>query len=139
MMESVKIVQTSVSAEEDRILRLWTPILLRSIVVVAMTVLVTGLVLTATIAPNYFVHRYRRIQLGHLIGRESLPTIWSNLLAGQPHAVLTVGLFILTLVPLARVAFCLVLFIKTRDVAYVGFTAYVFAALIIGFLLGHIG
>jgi uncharacterized membrane protein len=139
MMESVKIVQTSVSAEEDRILRLWTPILLRSIVVVAMTVLVTGLVLTATIAPNYFVHRYRQIQLGHLIGRESLPTIWSNLLAGQPHAVLTVGLFILTLVPLARVAFCLVLFIKTRDVAYVGFTAYVFAALIIGFLLGHIG
>jgi uncharacterized membrane protein len=139
MTESVKIVQTSVSAEEDRILRLWTPILLRSIVVVAMTVLVTGLVLTATIAPNYFVHRYRQIQLGHLIGRESLPTIWSNLLAGQPHAVLTVGLFMLTLVPLARVAFCLVLFIKTRDIAYVGFTSYVFAALIIGFLLGHIG
>jgi uncharacterized membrane protein len=139
MTESVKIVQTSVSAEEDRILRLWTPILLRSIVVVAMAVLVTGLVLTATIAPNYFVHRYRQIQLGHLIGRESLPTIWSNLLAGQPHAVLTVGLFMLTLVPLARVAFCLVLFIKTRDIAYVGFTSYVFAALIIGFLLGHIG
>jgi uncharacterized membrane protein len=139
MTESVKIVQTSVSAEEDRILRLWTPILLRSIVVGAMPVLVTGLVLTATIAPNYFVHRYRQIQLGHLIGRESLPTIWSNLLAGQPHAVLTVGLFMLTLVPLARVAFCLVLFIKTRDIAYVGFTSYVFAALIIGFLLGHIG
>jgi uncharacterized membrane protein len=139
MAESVNIQQTSVSAEEDRILRLWTPILLRSIVVVAMTVLVTGLVLTATIAPNYFVDRYRQIQLGHLIGSESLATIWFNLLAGQPHAVLTVGLFMLTLVPLARVAFCLLLFIKTRDVAYVGFTAYVFAALIIGFLLGHIG
>jgi uncharacterized membrane protein len=139
MVESVKFVQTSVSAEEDRILRLWTPILLRSIVVVAMTVLATGLVLTATISPNYFVHRYRQIQLGHLFGRESLTTIRSNLLAGQPHAVLTLGLFMLTLVPLARVAFCLVLFIKTRDVAYVGFTAYVFAALIIGFLLGHVG
>ena len=139
MAESVKIQETSVSAEEDRILRLWTPILLRSIVVIAMSVLVTGLILTATTAPNYFVHRYRQIQLGHLIGRESLPTIWSNLLAGQPHAVLTVGLFILTLVPLARVAFCLVLFIKTRDVAYIGFTAYVLAALILGALLGHIG
>jgi len=139
MAESVRIQQTSVNAEEDRILRLWTPILLRSIVVVAMAVLIMGLVLTATIAPNYFVQRYRQIQLGHLLGRESLASIWSNLVAGQPHAVLTIGLFILTLVPLARVAFCLALFIKTRDIAYVGFTAYVFTALIIGFLLGHIG
>lgn len=139
MAESVKIQQTTVSAEEDRILRLWTPILLRSIVIAAMTVLIAGLVLTATIAPNYFVNRYRQIQLGHLLGREHLATIWSNLLAGQPHAVLTVGLYLLTLVPLGRVAFCLVLFIKTRDIAYIGFTAYVFAALIIGFLIGHIG
>jgi uncharacterized membrane protein len=139
MPESIRIRQTSTSEEEDRILRLWTPILLRSIVVVAMSVLVTGLVLTATVAPNYFVQRYRQVQLGHLLGRESLTSIWSNLVAGKPHAVLTVGLFILTLVPLARVAFCLVLFIKTRDLAYVGFTAYVFAALIIGCLLGHIG
>jgi uncharacterized membrane protein len=139
MAGSAKIKQSLVSAEEDRILRLWTPILLRTIVVVAMTVLVTGLILTATIAPNYFVLRYRQIQLGHLIGRESLATIWSNLIAGRPHAVLTVGLFMLTLVPLARVAFCLALFIKTGDIAYVGFTAYVFAALIIGLLLGHIG
>ena len=139
MAGSVKIQQSSVSAEEDRILRLWTPILLRSIVVVAMAVLIIGLVLTTTIAPNYFVHRYRQIQLGHLLGRESLANIWSNILAGRPHAVLTVGLYILTLVPLVRVAFCLVLFIKSRDIAYVGFTAYVFAALIIGFLLGHVG
>ena len=139
MAELVKTQQTSVSAEEDRILRLWTPILLRSIVIVAMTVLIAGLVLTATIAPHYFVNRYHQIQLGHLLGREHLVSIWSNLLAGQPHAVLTVGLYLLTLVPLARVAFCLVLFIKTRDIAYIGFTAYVFAALIIGFLLGHVG
>ncbi|MBV8359619.1 MAG: DUF1634 domain-containing protein [Deltaproteobacteria bacterium] len=135
----MKIQQAPVSAEEDRILRLWTPILLRSIVIISMTVLIAGLVLTATIAPNYFVNRYHQIQLGHLLGREHLATIWSNLVAGQPHAVLTVGLYLLTLVPLARVAFCLVLFIKTRDIAYIGFTAYVFAALIIGFLLGHVG
>ena len=139
MAELEKIQQPSVSAQEDRILRLWTPILLRSIVIVSMTVLIAGLVLTATIAPNYFVNRYHQIQLGHLLGREHLATIWSNLVAGQPHAVLTVGLYLLTLVPLARVAFCLVLFIKTRDIAYIGFTAYVFAALIIGFLLGHVG
>jgi uncharacterized membrane protein len=139
MSESERIRLTSLNAEEDRILRRWTPILLRSIVIGAMTVLLTGLFLTATVAPNYFVDRYRQIQLGHLFGRESLASIWSNVLAGKPHAVLTVGLYMLTLVPLARVAFCLVLFIKTRDIAYVGFTAYVFAALIIGLLLGHVG
>ena len=139
MGEFVKSQQTSAGAEEDRILRRWTPVLLRSIVIAAMTVLIAGLALTATFAPNYFVGRYRQIQLGHLLSRESLAGIWSNLVAGKPHAVLTVGLYLLTLVPLARVAFCLVLFIKTRDIAYVGFTAYVFAALIIGFLLGHVG
>ena len=126
-------------AEEDRILRYWTPILLRSIVLVAMTALIVGLILAAVRTPGYFVDRYQQVQLGHLIGRESLAVIWSKLLAGDPHAILTIGLFLLTLVPLARVAFCLGLFIKTRDFAYVGFTAYVLAALLVGVLLGHIG
>jgi uncharacterized membrane protein len=142
MADSVKLAGTgedAVSAEEDRILRLWTPILLRSIVLVAMTALVTGLILAAVRTPGYFVDRYRQVQLGHLIGRESLAVIGSKLLVGDPHAILTIGLFLLTLVPLVRVAFCLGLFIKTRDFAYVGFTAYVLAALIIGALLGHIG
>src|SRR5579859_3082816 len=46
---------------------------------------------------------------------------------GNPHAVLTFGLFVLTLVPLARVAFCFILFIRERDYTYVAFTAYVLA------------
>jgi uncharacterized membrane protein len=135
----VRIGGDAASAEEDRILRLWTPILLRSIVIVAMTTLIAGLILAAVRTPGYFVDRYKQVQLGHLIGRESLAIIWSKLLVGEPHAILTVGLFLLTLVPLVRVAFCLGLFIKTRDFAYVGFTAYVLAALIIGALLGRIG
>jgi len=139
MADLSKSVSASANADEDRILRLWTPVLLRSIVIVAMTVLITGLILTATITPNHFVERYRQVQLGHLIGRESFAVIWSNLLAGEPHAMLTVGLFLLTLVPLARVVFCLALFISKRDFAYVGFTAYVLAGLIVGFLLGAIG
>ncbi len=139
--ESEKLagIEDAISAEEDRILRLWTPILLRSIVVAAMITLITGLLLAAMRTPDYFVDRYRQVQHGHLIGRESLAVIWSRLLAGDPHAILTIGLFLLTLVPLVRVAFCLGLFIKTRDFAYVGFTGYVLAALIIGVLLGHIG
>ena len=45
----------------------------------------------------------------------------------------------LTLVPLARVVFCFVLFIRERDYIYVAFTAYVLAGLIIGVLVGRIG
>jgi uncharacterized membrane protein len=135
----VSISADAASTEEDRILRHWTAILLRSIVLVAMTALIVGLILAAVRTPGYFVDRYQQVQLGHLIGRESLAAIWSKLLAGDPHAILTIGLFLLTLVPLARVAFCLGLFIKTRDFAYVGFTAYVLAALIVGAFLGHIG
>jgi uncharacterized membrane protein len=45
----------------------------------------------------------------------------------------------LTLVPLARVAFCLMLFIKQRDLIYVAFTAYVLAGLIAGIMLGSTG
>jgi uncharacterized membrane protein len=52
---------------------------------------------------------------------------------------MTCGLFILTLVPLARVAFCLVLFVKERDSMYVAFTAYVLIALLAGVMLGKIG
>ena len=41
--------------------------------------------------------------------------------------------------PLARVAFMLVLFLKERDFIYVAATAYVLAALIMGVMLGRVG
>ena len=60
-------------------------------------------------------------------------------MAGKPHPVLMLGLFVLTLVPLARVAFCFLFFIKERDYTYVAFTAYVLAGLIVGVLVGSVG
>lgn len=125
--------------EEDRILRVWTPILLRTILVAAMAVLVAGLVLTYTYAPDYFVDRYNAVQQGHLIGKEKFSTLLDRIHEGNPHAVLTIGLFILTLVPLARVAFCFILFIRERDYTYVAFTAYVLTGLIVGVLVGRVG
>jgi uncharacterized membrane protein len=126
-------------AEEDRILRVWTPILLRTILIVAMVTIATGLVLAYTIAPDYYVDRYHAVQKGNLIGRESFAGLGERLAHGNPHAVLTVGLFILTLVPLARVAFCFALFIKERDYTFVALTAYVLTGLIIGVLVGRVG
>jgi uncharacterized membrane protein len=126
-------------AEEDRILRVWTPMLLRTILIAAMIVLVSGMVLAYKFAPEYYVDRYRAVQQGNLIGKETFSGLVERIREGNPHAVLTIGLFILTLVPLARVAFCFLLFIRERDYIYVGFTAYVLAGLIIGVLVGRVG
>jgi uncharacterized membrane protein len=127
--------------EEDRILREWTPILLRTILIAAMILLVSGLIMTYTFAPDYYVNRYHQVEQGHLIGKEKFGhgLLLQKMLQGNPHAVLTLGLFVLTLVPLARVAFCLILFIRERDYTYVAFTAYVLAGLIVGALIGSVG
>ena len=125
--------------EEDRILRVWTPFLLRTILIAAMFILVAGLILTYTIAPDYYVDRYHAVQQGHLIGKEKIGDLFDRIREGNPHAVLTIGLFVLTLVPLARVAFCFILFIKERDYTYVALTAYVLAGLIVGVLVGSVG
>jgi uncharacterized membrane protein len=125
--------------DEDRILREWTPILLRTILIAAMVLLIVGLVLDYTFAPDYFVQRYAAVQQGHLIGKETFGLLLDRIRHGNPHAVLTIGLFVLTLVPLARVAFCFILFIKERDYAFVAFTAYVLAGLIVGVLVGSVG
>src|SRR5690349_17889156 len=126
-------------AEEDRILRVWTPVLLRTILIAAVVVLTIGLVLTYTYAPDYYVDRYHAVQQGHLQGAEQFNGFFENVMAGKPHAVLTLGLFVLTLVPLARVAFCFLFFIKERDYTYVAVTAYVLVGLIVGILAGRVG
>jgi len=125
--------------EEDRILREWTPILLRTILIAAMILLVSGLVLTYTFAPDYYVDRYHAVEQGQLIGKEKFALLFDRVRQGNPHAVLTMGLFALTLVPLARVAFCFILFIRERDYIFVAFTAYVLAGLIVGVLVGSVG
>jgi uncharacterized membrane protein len=125
--------------EEDRILREWTPILLRSILIAAMIILVAGLVLDYTFAPDYYVERYQAVQQGHLIGKEKFGLLFDRIREGNPHAMLTLGLFVLTLVPLARVGFCFILFIRERDYTYVALTAYVLAGLIVGVLVGSVG
>ena len=135
MAEAKAITQSN---EEDRILRVWTPILLRTILIVSAVVLVFGLFLMATKAPGFYVERFHAVQSGRLHPPESFSQVISAALAGEPHSVMTLGLFILTLVPLARVAFCFVLFLMERDYTYVAFTAYVLIALVVGVLLGKI-
>jgi uncharacterized membrane protein len=125
--------------DEDRILRVWTPVILRTVLATAGVVLIIGLVAIATTPGEYLKH-FRAVQnnarvkdYGSFMGL--LIRAWH----GNPRSIMTVGLMILTLVPLARVAFCLMFFIKTRNKPFVIFTAYVLAGLVVGVLLGRIG
>ncbi len=127
------------AGEEDRIMRVWTPVLLRTILAVAVIILAAGLVMMATRSSGYYVQRYRAVQAGHGHQPENFAQIVTAALHGDPHSVMTIGLFVLTLVPLGRVAFCFLLFLKERDYMYVGFTAYVLGGLLFGMLLGRIG
>jgi uncharacterized membrane protein len=131
--------QATATADEDRILRRWTPLILRAILIVSTVIMVAGIALSMAFAPDYYVGRFDAIRQGRLFGRESMSQLVHGMRQGQPHAVMIIGLYILTLVPLARVAFTLVLFLKERDFIYVAATAYVLAALIMGVMLGRVG
>jgi uncharacterized membrane protein len=132
-------IQAAATADEDRILRRWTPLILRAILIVSTVIMVAGIALSIAFAPSYYVGRFDAIQQGRLFGRESIWQLVQGMRQGQPHSVMIIGLYVLTLVPLARVAFTLVLFLKERDFIYVAATAYVLAALIMGVMLGRVG
>jgi uncharacterized membrane protein len=128
------------TAEEERILRLWTPLILRTILVTAALILIGGLVTMGRQSPGYYVDHFRQIQhRGFHAESEGFAQLWAGATRGSPHAILTIGLMVLTLVPLGRVAFCFLLFIKERDSTYVMLTAYVLAGLIFGVVLGRVG
>lgn len=125
--------------KEDQILRKWTPIILRTLLIISMTVLIIGLIVMASSAPGYYLQRFHAAQHG----RSAVHGEWSQLgvaaLRGDPHSIMTIGLLVLTLVPLGRVAFTFILFVKERDRIFALATAYVLAALIAGVMLGRIG
>jgi len=131
-------IRTQTAENENRVLRFWTPILLRTILTVAAVILIFGLILM-TSKPDLYVARFRAAQAHHFADKESFPELVALAARGDPHSVMTLGLYVLTLVPLARVAFSFLLFIRERDYAYVAFTAYVLMGLILGMLLGSIG
>lgn len=126
--------------DEDRILRIWTPIILRVSVLASAVLLLFGLVETAFVASASYVERFHEIQMQ---GRSAVKEDWGMLvrlaLEGRPQAIMTVGLLVLTLVPLGRVGFTFVLFLKDKDWAFTVLTATVLLLLVVGVLLGRVG
>lgn len=128
------------TAAEDKILRAWTPLLLRTILIAASAILLGGLIYAGVTEPASYVSRYHIVRAGTARHQaENVVQLVQASRHGDAHSILTLGLLVLTLVPLGRVVFTLVLFIRERDVIYIVATAYVLSALIVGVMLGHIG
>src|SRR4029078_8172740 len=99
-------------ADEERILREWTPVILRSILLVASMLLLAGLLAMATRSPGYYVGRFRAVQNGTALHvRQDWLKQFQLAFHGDPHAVATFGLTVLTLVTLGRVEFTFFLFL----------------------------
>lgn len=139
LLESPLTTPSETLQDEDRILRRWTPMLLRTILVAAAVILIVGLVVMARQAPGAYVARFKAVQAGKVYTHEPWRSMVGQAVYGDPHAIVTLGLMVLTLVPLARVAFCFLLFLRERDWTYVAFTAYVLFGLVLGVVLGRIG
>jgi len=127
------------TTEEDRILRTWTPLILRAILIVSAIIMVVGIAQAIALAPDFYLRRFSSIQHGQLHVREGFAQLIEGMHQGDPHAVMTIGLYVLTLVPLVRVAFTFVLFLKERDLVFVAATAYLLAGLVLGVMLGRVG
>src|SRR5262245_62135519 len=69
----------------------------------------------------------------------SLGDIFSGLARGDPMAVLSLGLLVLLLTPVARVLISIFAFARERDRLYVGITTLVLLILLVSFLLGRGG
>jgi len=80
--------------------------------------------------------------LTHLSDRpypSSLPAVWGGLLHGEPLAVVSLGLLILLLTPVVRVAVSIVAFALEHDRRYVIITTIVLIILLVSFFLGKGG
>jgi uncharacterized membrane protein len=117
----------------------WTPFLLRAILSASVALLTAGLILSAVYQPGHSADAGAAVARGSSAGFAAMRSLIAAAAAGDGPAIATFGLFVLTLVPLARVAFCFILFLKQRSMVFAAFTAYVLAGLAAGLLLGRIG
>jgi hypothetical protein len=126
--------------EEDRELRIGTPRILRGALFASVALLVAGLCAIGGTAPESFVARYRALRRGEPPGPpEGLRQLLQGVVHAQGHALLVTGLLVLTMVPIGRVAFALVVFARQRDWPFVILTGLVLTLLCVGIFLGRMG
>lgn len=126
--------------DEDRLLHVWTPRILRGALAASMVLLVAGLCLIGVSAPGSYVARFHALKHGVRRPQPEGPfALLGDALHGHGRALLVIGLLVLTLVPIGRVAFCMLVFVRGRDWIFSVLTAVVLGLLCAGILLGRMG
>ena len=115
-------------------------VVLRVGVLTSLTVVVAGLVITFLQHPSYVsstalqhdVVKGRHVSIPHTVGQ-----LVSGLAARQGTAIVALGLVVLLLTPVTRVAVSMVLFVLEHDRRYAVITAVVLSVLIASFFIGR--
>ncbi len=113
--------------------------LLRVGVLLSISIVMLGVVITFIHHPNYFASRPG---LGALTAPgaqfpSTLQAVAAGVKRGSGQAIVMAGLLVLIATPVARVAFSIVVFIIEHDRLYVAITATVLVILLVGFTLEH--
>ncbi len=66
----------------------------------------------------------------------ALPAILQGAMAGKPYAIIGLGMLLLILTPVVRVALSVLFFLAQRDWLYVGITLFVLAVLTFSLFMG---
>lgn len=116
-------------------------LILRIGVYVSMAVVVGSLLAIIFLAPSFGIDWQSSYDkaLAHPSAITD-PTQWSDLgralIQGNPFGWMAVGLFLLILTPVLRVAISIWAFHQEKDRLYVGVTSFVLGVLILSFILG---
>ncbi len=128
------------SAEEAKVGQVERAIslLLRVGVLASISVVVVGLIVTFAQLRNHSSSAVRHaVVTGHITYPHTVSQLVSGLAAGRGPSIITLGLLILLLTPICRVALSLLGFVYQRDPVFVGVTAFVLFVLLTSFLIGR--
>jgi uncharacterized membrane protein len=114
--------------------------LLRVGVVTSLSFVVIGLLLMFIHHPSYLVSvmDLQRLTSPGAAFPHTLREVANGLLVGRGQAIVAVGLLILIVTPITRVAVSIIAFALQRDRAFVLITSAVLTILIVSFVLGKI-
>ena len=114
--------------------------LLRVGVVTSLSLIVLGLLLMFIHHPSYLfsVMDLQRLTSPGAAFPHTLHEVANGLLVGRGQAIVAVGLLMLIITPIMRVAVSIVGFALQRDRAFVVITGVVLALLLVSFLLGKV-
>ena len=115
--------------------------LLRVGVILSITIVTIGTVVTFVHHPAYFSSRPALGTLNEPGAHfpSTLREVMDGLRSGSGQAIVSAGLLLLIATPVARVAFSIVVFAIEHDRVYVLITAGVLVILVVGFITGAAG